>query len=595
MARAFTMTDAASPTGVAQFCSGITTDARSIFDRACSDGATAGTGTTTTQVDTATLERGLVYETIGNEPNDTSWAAGNWTVRLNVTTGDTDIQADEVWICRINSGGTSQATVGSSTGLAEDLDARIHSWVISGSAQAGAAAGDRFVVLIGTKRKSGAHGNPTAVVTNDQDIDTPLAAAGADIDLTAAAFATMTVVPPTLEADATAALTAAAFAAMVVPTPALNADADAALTPASFGALVVPNITLSEANTIALTPAPFAALALPGPTLDADATVALDPAPFAALAVPTPALNADAGVALTAAAFAAMVLPAIDLSEAGVGDVIDLTPVVFAAMVVPGPVLNADADVALDPAPFAAMALPGPALSADAAVDLTPSPFGVLTLPAIGSDAVADIAIDPAPFGALAVPAPALDADATVALTAAAFQALILPAIDLTEVGGGDDITLTPAVFAAMAVPAPALAADATIALTPAPFGVLTVPLPELIEPIAEPEPPLEESAAATVFAGVQLHFRLRYLPIAVDPLLDVSIDDPEDPLAPRFVTILEKMLRTVKTDQPYIWDDTVQSVPDYMALLVAEFRILKGDPTLMKHAILTIRFRRGY
>lgn len=101
----------------------------------------------------------------------TSWDSGTWTWRFNVTTANMNITLRSVYICRVNSSGVNQATIGSSTGLSVSLGTTgVKSGTISGSAQT-PNAGDYVVIVYVTE--NGAMSTQSAGVTPDQLTDSP--------------------------------------------------------------------------------------------------------------------------------------------------------------------------------------------------------------------------------------------------------------------------------------------------------------------------------------------------------------------------------------------------------------------------------------
>jgi hypothetical protein len=105
-------------------------------------------------------------------PSGTSWNAGTWTWRLNVTTANMNLTLTEVYICRINSSNVSQATIGSATGLGLGLGTTgVQSGTISGSAQTPSSGDYVNIVFVFT---NAAMNTQSISVTHNQVIDTPL-------------------------------------------------------------------------------------------------------------------------------------------------------------------------------------------------------------------------------------------------------------------------------------------------------------------------------------------------------------------------------------------------------------------------------------
>jgi hypothetical protein len=107
--------------------------------------------------------------------------AGDWTTRLNVTTGVNKCYITGIWFCRVNSSCTNQETLGSNTALNTEIEiAQVYSNTISCSAPSAWNTGDRIVVVYRIRNDN--HGDETIAITPDQDIDSPwslVAATGA--------------------------------------------------------------------------------------------------------------------------------------------------------------------------------------------------------------------------------------------------------------------------------------------------------------------------------------------------------------------------------------------------------------------------------
>lgn len=179
MVRIYEQVDVAAIDGTIAACSGLGA-ASGVYDRELQESGTLGSGTNAVSENTGSVVRSIHFESEANEPNETSWPAGDWIVRIRVTTGNSNLDWDEQYVCRVNSGGVSQATIGSAVAQAVNLTAGAKSITVAGGADAGAAATDRFYLVGGIIRSAG-HGEQIAVVFNDQSIDTPFAAVAANV------------------------------------------------------------------------------------------------------------------------------------------------------------------------------------------------------------------------------------------------------------------------------------------------------------------------------------------------------------------------------------------------------------------------------
>lgn len=156
--------------GVTVGCSGrsLTTLATGAND--CDTDSIAGSSNTVIGI--LSGETNVVGYTISSGAiNYTSWESGTYTVRLNIVNTSTVITLEEIYICRADKDCISQATVGSTTGLAEDLSTTgTRTFNITGSSQT-AELTDRlaFIFVFSAGAPGGALG-----IKPDQDIDTPI-------------------------------------------------------------------------------------------------------------------------------------------------------------------------------------------------------------------------------------------------------------------------------------------------------------------------------------------------------------------------------------------------------------------------------------
>ncbi len=126
---------------------------------------------------TASVERAIHLQTEPNEPNLVSWPAGNYITRINVTTGNANLDWDENYVCRMPITCILSNTIGSAVAQAVSLTAGVKSITVAGALDSGLLADTVFIVG-GIARVAG-HGSQSATITNDQVVDTPFAAVGA--------------------------------------------------------------------------------------------------------------------------------------------------------------------------------------------------------------------------------------------------------------------------------------------------------------------------------------------------------------------------------------------------------------------------------
>lgn len=168
MAINYTETDTAAVCTINTYCATGSFGGTALLKQA-SDGGTAGTTEILPSVvASATDHVKLLFEIV---PTSTSWDAGTWTVRFNVTTQNMNVSWSSVYICRVNSSCTNQATIGSSTGLGISLGSPgVKSTTVTGSSQS-PSAGDKVLVLC--LFDNSAMTNQTVGITPDQNIDSP--------------------------------------------------------------------------------------------------------------------------------------------------------------------------------------------------------------------------------------------------------------------------------------------------------------------------------------------------------------------------------------------------------------------------------------
>ena len=103
-----------------------------------------------------------------------TWAAGPWTVLLNATAGNKNVDLEAIHICRLDSAGNVVATVGSATAIGTPLAAGVYTTEVAGTAQTH-AAGDRVGIYI-TVRNTVANMTNAIGITFNQTVTTPITA-----------------------------------------------------------------------------------------------------------------------------------------------------------------------------------------------------------------------------------------------------------------------------------------------------------------------------------------------------------------------------------------------------------------------------------
>lgn len=167
-------TDGAGGASATAGCSTATGNASTVTANVCGATATAGGTELSPQVTAANgPENSFMMQFAATEPNLINWRAGNWTLRVNVTTENTDVVFRAIYICRFNSSQANQGTVGTwfSTGT-EVMTAGTHTFTISGSSQTAGAGDMPYIVFVCDS--NAAHGNDSWGITPNLLIDTPL-------------------------------------------------------------------------------------------------------------------------------------------------------------------------------------------------------------------------------------------------------------------------------------------------------------------------------------------------------------------------------------------------------------------------------------
>ncbi len=162
-------------------CSGATTTSGASGSFDCANGGTVGSTTASIVTAGSATNVEKISHSIATVGSVT-WASGNWVVRFNVTTANSNITWTQTWICRFNSSCVNQATIGSLTGQSVSMGTTgVKSMTISGSAQT-PAAGDQIVLAY--KFSNGMSTSQTFNYLNNQLIDSPFTAAtGPTVDM----------------------------------------------------------------------------------------------------------------------------------------------------------------------------------------------------------------------------------------------------------------------------------------------------------------------------------------------------------------------------------------------------------------------------
>lgn len=171
MSHSFQQTDdnILQPTSV---CTALSNAGAVLFPIECSNGGTAGSAAESINHNTTTggaSRRFEIFKCVVGA--GVSWDAGTWTTRINITTANMNITATAVYICRVDSSGNNQATIGSATGLSISFGSTgVKSQDVTGSGQT-PSVGD--VVWVVYELTNGAMSAQAFSHTPTQLIDSP--------------------------------------------------------------------------------------------------------------------------------------------------------------------------------------------------------------------------------------------------------------------------------------------------------------------------------------------------------------------------------------------------------------------------------------
>lgn len=170
MAVIFTQTDATATCGQTAYCSAMPVGSPNNNNRRCTPGGTPGVTPASIQVNASDADHIYIwFELIVQDGS--AWNAGNWTVRLDVSTANAAISWDQVDICRINSSCVSQASIGVQGGVVSMAGTGVKTFAtITGSAQA-PNNGDKVMVLLTFSNIAGVGSNLSFLP--DVNIDSP--------------------------------------------------------------------------------------------------------------------------------------------------------------------------------------------------------------------------------------------------------------------------------------------------------------------------------------------------------------------------------------------------------------------------------------
>jgi len=128
-----TQTDTTLTQSISTYCETAADDpAQQDHRRDAIDGGAVGSAEFTVEINKADYESGIFFGS--GAIGATSWAAGTYTVPIDITSLNADLDIVKVSACRMNSSGVSQETIGTWTGTRNCGTAQVESFDITGAA-----------------------------------------------------------------------------------------------------------------------------------------------------------------------------------------------------------------------------------------------------------------------------------------------------------------------------------------------------------------------------------------------------------------------------------------------------------------------------
>lgn len=173
MARTYFQTDSNADDGEQEAC-GTSVAGKTTGDREMNEAGPVGSGTMTVGESTGTHRHLIYIESGAGEPGETDWPGGIATVRINVTTANTNVSFISIRLCRVDSAGASLGQwghLGHNPG--ELVTSGVHTFNVPVIQITGTSSSDQIYIVIGCMRETG-HSEQQFTITMDQEIDTPI-------------------------------------------------------------------------------------------------------------------------------------------------------------------------------------------------------------------------------------------------------------------------------------------------------------------------------------------------------------------------------------------------------------------------------------
>lgn len=170
MTTSFVQSDSAAFFAGIQACSSLPQEIAAPGSSLYVKSGSAGTGSQTLTVDSGSPRRGFYCEGV---PGFLRWDGQDWTIPINVQTGDADFRWDSAQVCRITAGGLAVETLGILD--SQDLSMSVsRTMVVPGQSSIIGSSNDRFYIVLSMNFGGAAmHGSFSITIDNDQTITGP--------------------------------------------------------------------------------------------------------------------------------------------------------------------------------------------------------------------------------------------------------------------------------------------------------------------------------------------------------------------------------------------------------------------------------------
>lgn len=145
MALTFQQTDEVASCPISEACAPLTTTISSqASDFAMRPGGTPGVTAESFDIPAGSSRYGVFFQS--DDVGQADWPAGNWTIRLNVSSAQNNTAWDGVWVCRVDNACATVASVGSETTSVDISAGGVFSKTVSGTATTGTTTDAVYIV-----------------------------------------------------------------------------------------------------------------------------------------------------------------------------------------------------------------------------------------------------------------------------------------------------------------------------------------------------------------------------------------------------------------------------------------------------------------